>query len=406
MIAVVGAGLSGLACAVRLHAAGKTVAVLDAASAVGGRVRSDSHDGFVLDRGFQVILDSYAAVREFVDPAALGARFFRSGALLAAGGKVHRLESPLENPAAVPGLAVSGVFPLADKLRVAALVAQVVATPDATLLAGCASPDDRTTAEALSGFGPEFVERFARPFFGGVLLDENLATSAALFRYYLKKFATGRAWIPAKGIGAFPEAMAARLPDVRLGTRVTGLDCRADRVCALRLASGERLAVDGVVLALDEPSLCALLGGMPRPARAVAAVYFEAVESLYPEAMLVLPAGRGRLVRHFAQVTNVSPDLAPAGRHLVSASVLNPGTADPAPAAAREIAEVFPKAQLRHLATVRVPYAVPSQPPGFAAAPPRPSPAGNLVFAGDWQRGASIQAALESGIAAAGRFLP
>lgn len=405
MIAVVGAGLAGLACAQRLQAAGKEVVVLEASDAPGGRMRSDVVDGFVLDRGFQVVLDSYVAVREFVDPSVLGARFFRSGALIAAEGRLHRLESPWENPAAAPGLALSDVFPFADKLRVAALTARVVATSDEALLAGCGLPDDVTTAEFLADFSEEFLERFARPFFGGVFLDDSLSTSAALFRYYFKKFATGRAWIPANGIGALPAAMATGLPDVRFGTRVTGWEIVGSRVSAVTLADGARLAVDGLVLALDEPSLCALLGGRARPARTVAAVYFEAAESLYPDPLLVLPAGRSRVVRHFAQVTNVAPGLAPPGRHLVSASVLNPGPADPAPEAAREIAEIFPRAKLRHLATVRVPYAVPAQPPGFAALSSRPSPAPNVVLAGDWRGGASIQAALESGAAAAGRFL-
>ena len=54
-VIVVGAGLSGLACAQRLTAAGIEVTVLEASDAVGGRVRTDVIDGFRCDRGFQLV---------------------------------------------------------------------------------------------------------------------------------------------------------------------------------------------------------------------------------------------------------------------------------------------------------------------------------------------------------------
>jgi phytoene dehydrogenase-like protein len=58
-VLVVGAGLSGLACAQRLAAAGLEVRVLEASDAVGGRVRTDVIDGFRCDRGFQLVNPSY-----------------------------------------------------------------------------------------------------------------------------------------------------------------------------------------------------------------------------------------------------------------------------------------------------------------------------------------------------------
>jgi len=53
-VIVVGAGLAGLSCAVRLHELGHRIRVFEAADGVGGRVRTDNVDGFLLDRGFQV----------------------------------------------------------------------------------------------------------------------------------------------------------------------------------------------------------------------------------------------------------------------------------------------------------------------------------------------------------------
>ena len=89
--------------------------------------------------------------------------------------------------------------------------------------------------------------------------------------------------------------------------------------------------------------------------------------------MLVLPAGRGRLVRHFVQLTNVAPEYAPPGRHLLSATVLDRrGLDDAALVCRRRSARsraIYPAAAGRwcRLAVVDVPYAQHRQPAGFAA---------------------------------------
>lgn len=404
MIAVVGAGLAGLRCAQELHRHGREFLLFEAENEPGGRVRSRSREGFVLDCGFQVVLSSYRAVKDAVDIPSLRPRRFASGALLARGSSVTRLENPTAGLHALISGATTDVFSFADKLRLLRVMAAILCTPDNELLARCGSANDTSVANWLAahGFGDGFVERFARPFFGGVLLDNDLETSAALFLYYLKKFALGHAWIPAAGIGALPAAMAAELPSasLRYGRRVVGWIRSQDRVTALLFDDGSQIDVSAVVLALDEPSLRNLAGGAKVAGRTVSVVYFKTQRSLYEGRFLVLPEGRDRLVRHFAQVTNVAPELAPAGWHLVSASILASHSAEHlADAAAREISEIFPASRgtLAHLATIDVPYAVPTQPPGFTSRIAAPEIGSNVVLAGDWRAGASIQAALESG---------
>jgi predicted NAD/FAD-dependent oxidoreductase len=95
---------------------------------------------------------------------------------------------------------------------------------------------------------------------------------------------------------------------------------------------------------------------------------------------------------------------------LISATVLEDAglsKSQLADESAREIAGVFPHATgaLEHLETIHVPYAVPSQPPGFAARNAFPDLPHNVYACGDWERGASIQAALRSGIETAKRVL-
>jgi len=402
MIAIVGAGLAGLSCAQELQRQGREFVLFEAADEPGGRVRSEVLDGFVLDRGFQVILSSYPAVSDAVDIPSLRPRFFAQGALIWSGGRLSRLESPLASPGSLLSGITTRVFSFSDKARLALVLARLLVTPDRAFLSECRSPHDVSVANwvAARGFSPEFSTRFLQPFFGGVLLDNDLGTSAGLFRYYLKKFATGRAWIPAAGIAAFPRAMADSLPRgaIRFGKRVCAIDVRGDRAAGLVFQDGTKFAATSIVLALDEPSLAKLAGCEARPGRAVTVVYFKSPKPLYHGAFLVLPEGKTRLVRHFAQVTNVAPELAPAGWHLISASVLEHSHRDDlADAAAREINEIFPDATLSHLATIRVPYAVPTQSPGFAGRVKFPTFPKNVHCAGDWATGASIQSALESG---------
>ena len=70
-IIIVGAGVAGLVCAIEIHRGGRPVLVLDAASEVGGRVRSTTRDGLVFDYGFQVLFTAYPTLRSYLDLDAL-----------------------------------------------------------------------------------------------------------------------------------------------------------------------------------------------------------------------------------------------------------------------------------------------------------------------------------------------
>lgn len=403
MVIIVGAGLAGLACATRLQQAGVEWLLLEASDAPGGRVATEiTPEGFRLDRGFQVILDSYRTATSLLDLPALEPRWFGSGALLAGSrGESGRILNPLFHPEGIPGLLFGDSFTLREKLALAAYAAPLLLRSDDALTArerGC------TTMEELRRHGLDggILEKFLRPFFGGVFLDGELGTDASIFRRDLKKFALGRAFLPAHGMGEIPAQLAARLPTdrQRYGAPVESLVREGGRVSSVLLANGERLPCDSLVLATDEPATKRMMG-LPegRLWSEVSTLYFTGSEQLYEEALLVLPEGRGRLVRHFADLTNVAPEYAPSASRLLTATILNPPDGDLERAARAEIEAIFPAfASWRFLNEIRIRRALPSQRPGYQHMQPSRRPLSNVLLAGDQVATASIDAALASGL--------
>ncbi|MEM8558165.1 MAG: FAD-dependent oxidoreductase, partial [Bacteroidota bacterium] len=78
-IAIVGGGLAGLTAARTLAAHGVAFTLLEASDGLGGRVRTDEVDGFLLDRGFQVLLTAYPEAQRWLDYDALDLRAFANG---------------------------------------------------------------------------------------------------------------------------------------------------------------------------------------------------------------------------------------------------------------------------------------------------------------------------------------
>ena len=399
---IVGGGLAGLCCARHLHRAGLRPLILEAADAVGGRVRTDVVDGFRIDRGFQVFLTSYPEARRELDYAALRLRPFRPGALVRFAGAFHRLTDPWRRPLAALGSLFAPVGTLADKLRVGRLRSRV--------LAGAVEDRFRdpetTTLQALrdAGFSDAMIERFFRPFLGGVFLERELQTSSRMFGFVFRMFAAGDACLPEEGMEAIPRQLAAGLPPgtVRLGARVAEL--RPDSV---RLESGEEVRGRAVVVAADGPSAARLLGDTaPAAGNGVTCVSFAAPRAPVAEPILVLDGeGRGP-VNNLCVPTAVAPSYGPAGRHLVSATVLGVPADEPRLLAdvRGQLADWFgPEvADWRHLRTDRIAYALPRQAPPALAEPERPVRVRpGLYVCGDHRDQASIQGAMVSGRRAA-----
>ncbi len=96
-VVVIGAGLAGLSCALSLEASGIPVPCSRRVDTPGGRIRTDMVEGFLLDRGFQVLLTAYPEAKRLLDYPRLQLKNFRPGALVWHGGSFHRFADPFRN---------------------------------------------------------------------------------------------------------------------------------------------------------------------------------------------------------------------------------------------------------------------------------------------------------------------
>ena len=403
-VVIVGAGLAGLACARHLAAAGVEPLVLEAADAVGGRVRTDVVDGFRLDRGFQVLLTAYPEAQALLDYDRLDLQAFEPGAEVWIGGALRHVGDPLRAPLSALPTLLAPIGTLADKLRILKLRQSVTSGS----LADLRMRSEITTEAALReryGFSPTIIERFFRPFMGGVLLDRALEPSSRAFELYFRMFARGSAAVPALGIQQIPEQLAEGLPEssVRLHTRVEAVE--PGRV---RLGAGDPISARAVVLATDEVEASTLLHrASPAAGRAVCAVYWSAPEAPVERPILVLDGENDGPVNNLAVMSRVAPAYAPAGQHLIVTSVIGNPTHTDAEIERRvreHMRRWFGDAveAWTPLRTYRILYAQPDQTPPALTPPERPHELGDGLYrAGDYLTNASIQGAFRSGRLAA-----
>ncbi|MFG3438098.1 NAD(P)/FAD-dependent oxidoreductase [Nonomuraea sp. NPDC047897] len=392
-VIVVGAGMAGLACAVRLHEAGLAVRVLEAADGVGGRVRTDVVDGFRLDRGYQVFNTAYPEARRVLDIDALDVRPFASGMIVQGATARARVMLPWRHRRhALSGL-LAGLGTLRDNAVLAAITTRDLVLPGSRLRAG----RDRRTDEELRAWGmsAKMIDCLMRPFLAGVLLERDLETSSRVFHLLWRSFARGTIGVPALGMGRIPRQLADRLPPgaVTLGARVT--EVAADGV---RLADGTTIDGRAVVVATDPGSAGGLLSEIEvPPMRAVTTFYHAAPRSPLHEPVQVIDATGA--VTDTLVLTDAAPEYSADGRALVSTSVLGLAT-DERPVR-RRLGEIYGTTSgWEHLATYPIPAALPAMPPPHPLRKPVRLRSG-LYVCGDHRDTASLQGALVSGRRAA-----
>jgi phytoene dehydrogenase-like protein len=332
-VAIVGAGLAGLCCAVRLEQAGLSVKSLEAEDAPGGRIRTDHVEGFRLDRGFQILLTGYPELVPHFDVKALRLRSFTNGALVRHGGRFHHFSDPFRGSLGnALSIAVDPVVTWNDKLRVARLRRLVKQGEPADLF----KKPEMTTRQFLDeyGFSSKMVDRFFAPLLAGTFLERELATSSRYFQFLFRMFAYGDTAVPENGMEMLPRQLAVRLKSGTLETNV--------RVSAIKrngngfvLDVGKKASYPArhVVLAVDDAQVRSLLGnqnGRNWPAKDLVqwnrtTTFYYAADRTPVDGPLLVLNGDGLAagpINHVMVLSQASERYAPPGMHLIAANVV------------------------------------------------------------------------------------
>jgi protoporphyrinogen oxidase len=195
-IYIIGAGISGLIAAYELEQAGFSPILLESDKAVGGRVRTDYQDGYLMDRGFQVLLTAYPEAQRYLDYDALKLKKFDPGAIILKPGNLFTIHDPLRSPLKIVSMAFSSVGTFMDKIRIFKLTQSLKRKSVEEIF----QEPSKTTLQFLRdyGFSEKIIENFFMPFFKGIFLENDLETSSRMFNFVFKMFSMGHAAVPEK----------------------------------------------------------------------------------------------------------------------------------------------------------------------------------------------------------------
>lgn len=295
-VLIVGAGLAGLNAAIHLQSAGVDVTVIESSDRAGGRVASDVIDGFICDRGFQLINARYPALQELNVISELDFIEAPRVVEVSLGDRRHAIGDPRQVPWTALDKA-TGTIP--EKI---ALLQFILRKPKA----------GESIGQALRITGTTY-DRVLRPFLQGVFLTDPDNVDAIYGHAIIKSFVNGRPGVPRNGVGELPKALVKRLSNIVYNTRVDRID-----QTSVHTNNGSYTA-DKILIATDATTATQLLGLAKVPRMAGCITWYHAVSQN--------PSGSGRLVVdgqkrgpiiNTVVMSDISTYYAPAGQHLVS----------------------------------------------------------------------------------------
>jgi phytoene dehydrogenase-like protein len=397
-VVIVGAGLAGLACGLHLKKKNIPFIILESADAPGGRIRTDEVDGFLLDRGFQILLTEYPEARNIFDYEKLDLKPFSPGALVRLGKKFHRVTDPFREPDKALETLFAPIGTLTDKMNIAKIRLTLLGQSEEKIL----TATEYTTMELLKlqGFSQSIIDKFFRPFFGGIFLESKLETSSRKFEFFFRTFSRGDNVVPAKGMQELPNQLAEKLglSNIKLNTRVTNITNHT-----VTTEDRETYEAPHVVIATDRRAMGKILYGtdLSEDDRSVTCLYFACDTPPIKEPILVLNGEKTGPINNLCVLSNVSSDYAPPGQALVSVTVL--GTRKDHDALEKSV-----RSQLeewfgrdvngwRRLRTYRIDNALPKQNPPTSFVENKNEVRPGIYVCGDHMSTGSTNGALQSG---------
>lgn len=297
--------------------------ILEKSDRVGGRVQTDEVDGFLLDRGFQVLLTAYPEAQKYLDYDLLDLRKFVPGALIRYNGKFHSFIDPTRQPSAVFATAMSPVASFLDKLKMSTLRKDC----EKKTLEEIYVAEESSTYDYLKtkrAFSSKVIESFFRPFLGGIFLENKLETSSRFFEFVFNMFGRGHAAIPASGMSEIPNQLASQIAaeKIRFNSEVIALTPNSVSTRCQTTGQEETFDAAAVVIACEEPVAAKLLGRQAPAQNHVWNFYFDAPESPVKNEILVLNGTGEGPINNLCVPSLLSDCYAPEGRALVSVTSL------------------------------------------------------------------------------------
>ena len=321
-VAIIGAGLAGLACAIELQKNNIDFQIFEASDGVGGRVRSDVIDGFILDRGFQLYNPSYSEGKRLLNYEALDLKPFIPGVAIrdnkrlrivvdpfrAKGFKLNLLKDIPGNPLSYLGL-----------LR---YFLSYLVTSDAQI----ATTKDISASDSLikSGVRGNLLEKLLRPFLKGVFLESELRTSRKFLDVVLKTFLRGIPSVPAHGMQVISDQLASKLPMEKISLNMKIIKIEGNKL----QTENEEIIAKKIVVATDPTTAISWLSLEEKIMHTVTTWYFKAdqrvAELVKGKPILFVDASNNGPLTNAVVLTNAASSYAPSGQVLVSASAISP----------------------------------------------------------------------------------
>ena len=300
-IHIIGAGVSGLIAAQILENYGYHPTIIEASSAVGGRVKSDVVKGYSLDRGFQVLLTSYPAAKKYLDYDGLALQKLLPGATIFKNGKAQTIGDPLRKLSLLFPTLLSSIGSLADKVNILKLNARLKKKKIPAIF----KTEEKTTLQYLKdfGFSNEIITDFFKPFFSGIFLEPNLETSSRMFEFVYKMFGEGLAVIPKNGIQAIPNQLKNKLrqTEIKLNTAVKQVKNNL-----IILEDGEEIKSDFTIVATEASALISNLKNQETQWKSCDTLYFECEKKAINKPLIGLISDENALINNIFYPTSVA----------------------------------------------------------------------------------------------------
>ena len=321
-VAIIGAGLAGLACAIELQKNKIDFQIFEASDGVGGRVRSDVIDGFILDRGFQLYNPSYPEGKRLLNYDALDLKPFIPGVAIRDNKRLRIVVDPFRAKGFrlnllkdIPGNPLSYLGLLRYFLS-------YLVTSDAQI----ATTKDISASDSLikSGVRGNLLEKLLRPFLKGVFLESELKTSRKFLDVVLKTFLRGTPSVPAQGMQVISDQLASKLPMEKISLNTKIIKIEGNKL----QTENEEIIAKKIVVATDPTTAISWLNLEEKIMHTVTTWYFKAdqrvAELVKGKPILFVDASNNGPLANAVVLTNAASSYAPPGQVLVSASAISP----------------------------------------------------------------------------------